>query len=180
MVHRLRDGTRVRIRPIEPGDKERLAAGMARLSQESIHRRFLAAKPSLSGSELRYLTEVDGIQHLALVAVRDDEPEALVGVARCVRLQPGGETAEFAIVIGDPFQGEGLGRALGRALAQAARAVGIRRFTATLLADNAAVARLMAGFATRLEYAPPERGVRELVAELAPATPEPVTRGLAA
>jgi len=166
MLHRLPDGTRVRIRAIEPADKARLAAGMARLSRETVHRRFLAAKPSLSGSELRYLTEVDGERHLALVAVLEDDPEQLAGVARCVRLEPGGETAEFAIVIGDPFQGQGLGRALGRALADAATEVGIRRFTATLLAGNAAVIRLMAGFATRLDQGSPAGGVQEVVAVL--------------
>jgi len=45
MLHELPDGTRVRIRPVEPGDKARLAAALARLSSESIRRRFLTAKP---------------------------------------------------------------------------------------------------------------------------------------
>jgi RimJ/RimL family protein N-acetyltransferase len=180
MLHLLHDGRRVRIRPIEPGDKARLAAGMAKLSQETIHRRFLAAKPSLSAPELRYLTEVDGVRHIALVAVLEEDPEQLVGVARCVRLQPGAETAEFAVVVGDPVQGQGVGSALGRALAQAAWEVGIRRFTATLLADNGAVMRLMAGFAARIERGAPVGGVREVVAVLPPGGREPAAQGLAA
>jgi RimJ/RimL family protein N-acetyltransferase len=166
MLHQLPDGTRVRIRPVSPDDKPRLEAAMAQLSRESIRRRFLAAKPSLSSAELRYLTEVDGIEHLALVAVRDDDPEQTAGVARCVRLEPGGSTAEFAIVVGDELQGLGLGSALTRALAAAACAVGIRRFSAVALADNAAVQRLMGGFAVHLEHGVREGGVREVVAEL--------------
>ncbi len=166
MLHVLDDGTRVVIRPIEPGDKPRLAAAMEHLSAESIRRRFLAAKPSLSRSELRYLTEIDGVNHLALVAVLEDDPEQLAAVARCVRLEPGGDVAEFAIVVGDAMQRQGLGTALAAALADAACRVGIRRFAATTLADNEPVQRLMDAFAARLEQHAQAGGVRELVAEL--------------
>jgi protein lysine acetyltransferase len=153
----------VQIRPIEPGDAPRLAAGIGQLSAQSVRRRFLAAKPSLSRAELRYLTEVDGIDHIALVAVVGDE---LVAVARCVRLEPGGDLAEFAIVVGDPCQRQGIGTALATALADAACRVRIRRFAATTLADNDAVQRLMDTFAARLEHQAQAGGVRELVAEL--------------
>jgi RimJ/RimL family protein N-acetyltransferase len=166
MLHRLSDGTRVRIRPVEPGDKPRLEVAMAELSRESIRRRFLAAKPSLSAAELRYLTEIDGVDHLALVAVPEDEPDRIVAVARCVRAEPGSTTAEFAIVVGDALQRKGLGGTIARELADAARAVGIRRFSATTLADNDAVQRLMHGFTRRVEQRLQAGGLRELVGEL--------------
>ena len=153
----------VQIRPIEPGDAPRLAAGIGQLSAQSVRRRFLAAKPSLSRAELRYLTEVDGIEHIALVAVVGDE---LVAVARCVRLEPGGDVAEFAIVVGDPCQRQGIGTALATALADAACRVGIRHFAATTLVDNDAVQALMDTFAARLEHHVQTGGVRELLAEL--------------
>jgi len=167
MLRELSDGTRVAIRPVEPGDKPRLEAAIARLSSESIRRRFLAAKPSLSAAELRYLTEIDGFNHIALVAVLQHDRERIVGVARCVRLEPGAETAEFAIVVGDALQGKGLGTTLASALADAACAVGIRRFAATVLADNSAVQHMMEGFGGGLHQRVQEGGVRELVAELA-------------
>jgi acyl-CoA reductase-like NAD-dependent aldehyde dehydrogenase len=62
-------GERVLIRPIEPGDKEKLVNGLRQLSEDSTPRRFLAAKPRFTTAELRYLTEVDGVNHIALVAV---------------------------------------------------------------------------------------------------------------
>jgi RimJ/RimL family protein N-acetyltransferase len=166
MPYVLSDGTRVRIRPVVPADKPRLQAALARLSRESIRRRFLVPKPSLSAAELRYLTEVDGFDHLALVAVREDDREQVVAVARCVRTQPGGTTAEFAIVVCDALQGKGLGTVLARALAEAARAVGIRRFVATTLADNVAAQHLLDTFATQLVQRIQAGGVREIVAEL--------------
>jgi RimJ/RimL family protein N-acetyltransferase len=164
MLHALSDGTRLRIRPIVPADGPRLAAAMRTLSPESARRRFLAPKPSLSEHELRYLTSVDGVDHIALVAVTDDE--RIAGVARCVRAAPGDDEAEFAIVIGDALQRQGLGTALTAALADAACRVGIRRFTATTLAENTAVDRLLAGVATELTQRSVGGGVRELVAWL--------------
>ena len=163
---RLSDGTRVRIRPVVPADKPRLADAMARLSTESIRRRFLAAKPSLSEAELRYLTEVDGSEHIALVAVLDEDPDQIAAVARCVRTEPGGEAAEFAIVVGDELQARGLGTALSAALAERASGAGIRRFEATTLADNAVVAHLMDGLGAGSVQRVLPGGVREIVAEL--------------
>ena len=166
MLHELTDGTQVLIRPVEPGDKPRLATAMGRLSAESARLRFLAAKPTLSRAELKYLTEVDGSDHIALIAVLAADPEQVAGVARCVRVAPGAETAEFAIVVGDPLQGLGLGTALTRALGAAAARAGIRRFSATTLAGNVAVERLIEHVAERVEQRPAGGGVRELLAEL--------------
>ncbi len=167
MFYHLPSGTSLLIRPIEPGDKDRLVNGLRQLSEESIRKRFLAAKPRFSSSELRYLTEVDGINHIALVAVLEDDPDQLVAVARCVRLPDRPGTAEMAIVVGDPWQGQGLGRALVHALADEAVAVGIRRFAATMLGDNEAARRLMRTFSARLAEAPISGGLREVLVDLA-------------
>lgn len=153
------------IRPIEPGDKERLVNGLAQLSQESIRKRFLAAKPRFSAAELRYLTEVDGVRHVALVAVLADDPDTLIAVARYVALPDSEDTAELAVVVGDPFQGQGLGRRMTELLADEARERGIRRFAATMLADNRAALRLMSTFARRLERSG-HGPVRDYVADL--------------
>jgi acetyltransferase len=156
------------IRPIRPDDKARLAAGLRRLSEETIRRRFFAAKPRFSSAELRYLTEVDGHDHIALVAVLESDPGTLIGVARCIRLPEAPDTAEMAIVVADPFQRQGVGRELALELADAARAQGIRRFAATMLGENRAAQRLMRTISQRLEEGPiVAGGVREIRVELA-------------
>ena len=167
MHHLLPDGTRILLRPVEPADKARLTVALGRLSDETIRRRFLAAKPRFSSGELRYLTEVDGHHHLAIVAALADDPETIVGVARCVRLPDAPDTAEFAIVVGDDLQGRGLGTLLARTLADAARAVGIRRFAATMLGDNVAVRRLLGTITDGLERDRVGGGLREVVVDLA-------------
>ena len=167
MYRTLPDGTELILRPIEPGDKARLSAALGRLSAETIRRRFFAAKPRFSSGELRYLTEVDGHNHIALVALLADDPERIVAVARCVRLPDAPDTAEFAIVVGDALQGRGLGRLLAGALADAARREGIRRFAATMLAENEAVLAIMRTFSQRLASKGTSHGVREVLADLA-------------
>jgi GNAT superfamily N-acetyltransferase len=167
MLTRLSDGTRVVIRAIRPGDKQMLAKGLALLSEESRRRRFLGAKPRLTASELRYLTEVDGDSHFALVAVKPESFDQILAVARYVRLPESPATAEAAIVVGDPWQRKGLGRRLAVMLADAARAHGIERFSATIASDNPGGLALMRTLSERLEQDGQSGGVRSVVAELA-------------
>jgi len=167
MLATLRDNRLVRIRAIRPHDKDELAAALASLSPASVHARFLSAKPSFSEAELRYLTEVDGWDHVALVASPVEDPEAIVGVARFVRDRDQPDTAEFAIVVDDAWQGLGLGSRLAEALVGRALARGVRRFTATTLSDNHAVQRVIANIAQRLEHVGHEGATTLLLAELA-------------
>ena len=163
----LANGLRVLIRPIRPDDKAELQQGIKRLSAETVYRRFLAAKPRLSSSELRYFTEVDNHDHIALVAVELHFPHHIVGVARAVRLPDEPDLAEWAIVIADPLQGLGLGSRMIEMLADAAKSVGIRRFTATMLTDNEPVHRLLARITDRLERDVSYGATHEVVVGLA-------------
>ena len=133
---RLKSGLAVDIRALEPTDGPALNDAYERLSDESKYKRFMAAKPHLSRREISYLTGVDGNNHCALVATLAGEPNQIIGVARFVRLPEDRDTAEFAIVVGDPYQGVGLGTGLMSRLAEAATDHGIKRLRGTMLADN--------------------------------------------
>jgi L-amino acid N-acyltransferase YncA len=164
---RLSDGTAVVIRPILPSDKRMLEEGLLRLSPESRRRRFLADRFRLSATELRYLTEVDGRDHFALVAQLADDPASIVAVARFVRLAGDRSAAEAAIVVCDGLQRRRLGTQLARMLGDAARRRGVRRFVATVLSDNPAAMRLMRTLATRLRDGRHEHGVHEVTMDIA-------------
>jgi RimJ/RimL family protein N-acetyltransferase len=163
----LRDGTPIEVRPIRSDDKALLARGWSRLSPASQQKRFLTAKPRLTSGDLRYLTEIDGHRHVALVAVLADRPSHVVGVGRFVCLREDHDTAEFAIVIGDPYQGQGLGGQLAERLAQRAVAEGITRFTATTTADNAPAQHLIRRISNHLSYDHRVGALHEIVADLA-------------
>ncbi len=143
--HVLADGTHLSIRPLEAADAAALRAAWAKLSPESRRSRFMGAV-ALSDSMVRYLTEVDGKDHIALAAVvtsPDLKEETGVGVARCIRLHGEPDVAEAAVTVVDDMQGRGVARALVQALATEARGAGIRRFRGELLPDNAKVRALL-------------------------------------
>jgi RimJ/RimL family protein N-acetyltransferase len=156
------------IRPIRPDDKALLADGLRRLSPQSAQRRFLTPKRSFSRAELRYLTEVDGRDHVALVVEYLADPvRRLIAVGRFVRLQDDPEAADVAFTVADDWQGRGVGSLLGEKLAAEARLLGIRRFTATMASDNVPAHRLMAKLTAQLEQHHAGGGVDELVLDLA-------------
>jgi RimJ/RimL family protein N-acetyltransferase len=168
VIERLPDGAQVLLRPIRAEDKRMLADGLRRLSDESVQRRFLTPKRSFSRAELRYLTEVDGRDHVALVAENPADPvRRLIAVGRFVRLQNDGDAAEIAVTVADEWQGRGLGSLLGKHLAHSARNRGIRRFTATMSSQNVPAHRLMATLTEHLEQHHVGGGVDELVLDLA-------------
>jgi acetyltransferase len=140
---RLKSGRQVAIRQVRPEDGPHLAAAYDHLSPESRYRRFLSAKPHLRPSEVRYLVNTDGSTHVGLMAVSPQNPNWILGVGRYVTLSDDPQAAEFAVVVGDPFQGEGLGTALLERLADIAIAHGLTRFQATMLADNEPAHRLL-------------------------------------
>lgn len=130
---RLRDGTVIEIRPIQPEDRQALREGFERLSPESRYRRFFGPMPELSERELDYLTQIDHHDHEALLAIATGTGEGL-GVARFVRTGPG--VAEPAIAVIDDWQGRGVGTQLLDALVVRAREERIDRFEAPVLASN--------------------------------------------
>ena len=154
------------VRPIEATDKAKLAAGLTGLSETSRQRRFLGPKPRLTRAELRYLTEVDGHDHFAVVAVTPETGD-IVASARWIRLEGDPEAAEAAVVVCDALQGKGLGKQLARMLADAALREGVHRIHATMLSDNPPAHALMRVIAARLSAGAHDRGTHEVVAELA-------------
>lgn len=134
----LNDGTPVILRTLRPSDRDLLAQGFERLSEESRYQRFLSIKPSLSSNELSYLTELDPDQHVAIGAgiEHDEDPEEPLGVARFVRYEQQPDVAEVAVAVIDEYQGRGLGRALLAYLVEAARERGIRTFRADTFSTN--------------------------------------------
>jgi GNAT superfamily N-acetyltransferase len=147
--HVLDDGTKVSLRHIRPEDAAELKRGFDRLTPESRYRRFFGGVNALSESMLRYLTCVDGRDHVAIVAVAHSPSstpsaeERGLGVGRFIRIADEPTAAEVAITVIDDAQGKGLGRLLSLTLARAARERGVERFRGEILADNTHVFQLL-------------------------------------
>ena len=128
----LTDGGTLHVRPIDPGDAERLVEFHRRLSQDTIYYRFFSPRPVLPPRDVERFTRVDYEDRMALVGVLGEQ---IVAVARYDRV-PGTDEAEVAFVVEDTHQGRGIGTVLLEHLAGAARQRGIHSFVAETLPDN--------------------------------------------
>jgi acetyltransferase len=131
---RLRDGSRVPVRPIRPEDAEAERRFVARLSHRSRYQRFLNEMSELPPAMLARFTQLDYDRELALVALAPGG-EDFIAVGRYAP-NPDGETAEFALTVADDWQGKGLGRALLERLCQLAREAGYRTLYGHILHAN--------------------------------------------
>jgi acetyl coenzyme A synthetase (ADP forming)-like protein len=136
----LRDGGSIHLRAIRPDDKARLVDHFRRLSARSVYFRFFGSKLRLTDSELRRFTELDFVDHVALVAtLLEDGEERIIGVARYIVLPAKrGEPrrAEVAFAVADAHQGRGIATLLLEQLARLAQAGGIDEFEANVLGEN--------------------------------------------
>lgn len=167
----LRDGTPVLIRDLRPEDAPAVSRALAELSPASRYQRFLGPVDRLSRDQVRYLTEPDGVNHLALgMALRTPEGEEgrPIAIARCIRFRERPEHAEVAVVVADDWQHSGAGGLLFRRLHAEAWSAGIRFWEATLLAENQPVLRLLAGVGTQCACRFESPGIMEVVYALHP------------
>jgi RimJ/RimL family protein N-acetyltransferase len=158
----LRDGARLRLRPIRPEDQDRLIAFYDSLSRHTAYQRFFTVMKRLPPNWAHLLANVDYERRLALLA-EHGPPEApeLVGVARYDATDQA-DTAEIAFVIQDGWQNRGLGTLMLDALLAAAEARGIRRFRAYVLASNTRMIDLLVRF-TDVAERRTDSGVTELL-----------------
>src|SRR5690349_14054523 len=145
----LGDGTRMRLRPMRPEDVERERRFFDSLSANSRYQRFMQHLPKLPPQMLARFTQLDYDRELALVAVNDGE---FLAVGRYAP-NADGQTAEFALVVADAWQGKGLGRRLLERLCRAAREAGYKALYGQILEAN----RDMLDLARRLGFSEQSR-----------------------
>jgi CRP-like cAMP-binding protein len=131
---RMRDGTQLHLRPVLPGDNERTTNGPVEFSSETLYRRFQTPR-NPAKSLMRYLFEVDYVHHFVWV-MTDGLDGPVVADGRFVRDEIDQSVAEVAFIVGDAYQGRGIGTFLMGALAVAADYHGVQRFTARVLSEN--------------------------------------------
>lgn len=152
-VH-LADGQKIKLRLMRPSDKGMLREGFEQLSADSRYARFMTPKSRLTDAEIAYLTEVDGVNHFAMGAIRRRllSTDEGVGSARFVRLSAQPDTAEPAVTVLDEFQGKGLGSILLQRLIEAAWERDVRWFVSELLAENKASKRMIESLSPEVKF----------------------------
>jgi acetyltransferase len=135
VVH-LAEGQRVIIRPVLSHDQDLMVAFFHDLSPDARYSRFLHPVNELSSELLQQFTQVDHVNHVALVAETfADGRETIIGEARYVR-DADASSAEFAVSVAEPWQRKGLAKLMLAKLECRAAATGVRRIVAETLVTN--------------------------------------------
>jgi predicted CoA-binding protein/GNAT superfamily N-acetyltransferase len=133
----LRDGLMLRMRPLQPEDRDAILELFNRCSPESKRFRFLRMITSLPDSMLDQLVAVDGRAHVALVVLQGQgDDERIVAVGRYHATSDRPDVAEVSFLVEDSMQRRGIGTVLLDTLAEIGRENGILYFSADVLADN--------------------------------------------
>lgn len=134
---KLKNGTIVFIRFLKQTDKEYIEKGYKELSYKSQYFRFISPPSSLSDKYLKYLTEIDNKNHVAMIAFAIEKPlKSAIGVARYIKLIDNPGSAEYAITVADSYQNQGLGSIFFNLLVEHARRNNISNLTGYILSEN--------------------------------------------
>jgi RimJ/RimL family protein N-acetyltransferase len=145
----LRDGTPVCLRPLDLDDAVAVAAFFSALSPDGRRMRFFSPVSEMGSSAIRYLVDVDQVDHLAWGAFVGDR---CVGEVRCVRLRTDPTAGEIAFAVADEIRRVGLARRLIETIGVAAGTVGIETFTASVLSDNRASGALLSSVGMQFRF----------------------------
>jgi RimJ/RimL family protein N-acetyltransferase len=144
----LRDGRTIEIRALRPEDREDMLAAIGRTSPQSLRRRFFVPKRGFSEAEFAFFMNIDFDNHVALVAqIDEDGRPSIVGGGRYIVVEAG--RAEIAFVVVDAYQGQGIGSALMRHLANLAREAGLKGLIAEVLPENTPMLKVFSKFGFR-------------------------------
>jgi acetyltransferase len=160
----LRSGAHLTLRPIRSEDEAAMVRFHESLSERSVYFRYfhhIALSERVSHQRLEGVCSIDYNRQTALVA--ETPGRDIAGLGRLILDAPA--EGEFALIVTDAWQGQGLGAALMRSLIAIGRRGGLRRIHGSVLADNRAMLEVCAelGF----EFGFPEDGVIEASLRLA-------------
>jgi len=132
----LRDGTPIILRPVKPEDEPLVEKLLQSCSEETIYFRYFRLIKKWTHDMLIRFTQNDYDREIGLMAIgQPPGPEVMMGVGRLV-MDADRDSAEFAVIVADPWQGKGLGPKLLERVMEIARENEVRLLYGDVLAQN--------------------------------------------
>ena len=144
---KLNNGTPITIRPIRPEDEPLMVEFHKTLSEESVYFRYfhlIKLSQRITHERLTRICFIDYDREMALVAEYQNpetENREILAVGRLTKLH-GSNAAEFAMLVSDKFQYQGLGTELLRRLLEVGKNEKSCCIYADILADNSGMQRV--------------------------------------
>lgn len=163
---RAANGTRLTMRPMLKSDAPLVKESLGQLSSEARRNRFFSAVREFSDETVRRLTDFDTATEFAVVVVRPEQGREIpVAGGRFVHCEDG-RRCEFSVLIGDTWQGQGIGHRILRTLIREAARRGLRQMDGYVLADNRAMLKLARAHGFMVDTSGEDAGVRIVTREL--------------
>jgi len=162
----LADGTNIVFRPIRPDDTDLLSEFMDSLSPEAKYFRFMHALQHLSPEMLVRFTQIDYDLEMAVVAVEEEGEGRVLGVARYLS-NPDHVSCEFALVVSDRRQNQGLGHRLMSKLIDVAHDKGLSEIEGEVLSNNHKMLGLMKSLGFTIANDPEDMNVKIVTKRIA-------------
>lgn len=150
-----KSGLDILLRPVKISDEPRLRDFFNSLSDRSLYTRFFNVRSHVPREDLQQIITVDNARGVSILAViQQDENQIVVGLGQYF-INETDYSAEVSFATSDSYKNNGISTILLSYLTLLARKNGIPRFTATVLAENQAMIRVLRnmGFTrTNMEY----------------------------
>jgi acetyltransferase len=148
----LMNGQEVLLRPIKPEDEPLWLEMFQTFSEESIRYRFFQLlKDTPHEVRVRYCN-IDYDREIAIVAeFTEEKRKKILGVGR-LSIEPDGKSGELAFIIGDQWQGQGLGTKVVDYVLEIAKEMGVETVYAIMLPDNQRALSLTKKMGFKLEH----------------------------
>lgn len=155
----LKDGSPVTLRPIRPEDEPLLVQFHRTLSEESVYFRYfhlMTLNHRIAHERLTRICFIDYDREMALVIDRKDPTTQQHEILAAGRLSKshGVNEGEFAMLVSDAYQCQGIGTLLLEQLVQVGRNEGLDRITGEILHENRAMQRVCERVGFRLTRTP--------------------------
>ncbi len=147
----LKDGRKIKVRPIKPEDEPLLLDLFDAFSKETWRHRFFCPMKEITHEDIVKYANIDYRREIAIVGELEDENK-IIGMGRLI-IEPGENTGEFAVVVGDPWQRLGLGQKLLESIILIARDRELEKIWGAVLRRNGPMINLCKklGFKTKIE-----------------------------
>jgi acetyltransferase len=140
-VRELKNGARVLLRPIKPEDEARFNEFLTSLSEETMRFRFFQILKEWSHDVLTRYCNLDYDREVAIVAELQQDNKRIIGAGRII-VEPDGKSGEFAVLVGDQWQGVGLGSRLMDYIVTLGKDMRLERIFGYVMANNYKMLRM--------------------------------------
>lgn len=161
-------GRKLLLRRMRPDDAASVRDFLNRLSPTARRYRFFSPVNNFSEQMVNRLVDIDHSRECALAVVcLEQGREISVGGGRFV-VDESGDACEFSVLVGDDWQGQGIGRRILATLIERAARRGLQRISGDVLAENRGMIALGRALKFRVTASDDGPAVVRLVRELAP------------